>query len=101
VEEFAYLIEPARPGMLADPTEEERAAVRAHYEYLVRLLEAGRLIVAGRTLAPDQSLGVVAFEADDQVGARQVMDRDPAVARGVFRATFHRFRVALLRGRPA
>ena len=100
MEEFAYLLEPTRPGMLVDPTDEERTAVRAHYDHLVRLLDDGRLMFAGRTLATDQSLGIVVFEADHEDAARRVMEGDPAVARGVFRAALHHYRVALLRGRP-
>ncbi len=97
--EFVYLLEPTRPEMPEQPTENEQAVVREHFDHLTRMLENGRLILAGRTLSPGSVLGMVVFEAESEDEARQTMANDPAVAKGVMRATLHPYRVALARGR--
>jgi uncharacterized protein YciI len=100
VAEFLYLLEPTRADMVTEPTDDERLAVQEHYNRLARMLDEGRLILAGRTLDTRSVLGIVAFEAESEESARRIMEDDPAVAKGVMRATLHPFRVALLRGRP-
>lgn len=86
--------------MATEPTDVERTAVQEHYNRLVQMLDEGNLILAGRTLNPRNVLGIVVFETDNEETARRVMADDPAVAKGVMRATLHPFRVALLRGCP-
>jgi uncharacterized protein len=100
VAEFLYLLEPARREMPEQPTDEERAVVREHFDHLTRMLEDGRLILAGRTLTAGSILGMVVFEAESEDAAKETMANDPAVAKGVMRATLHPYRVALARGRP-
>lgn len=97
--EFIYLLEPARAGMPKQPTDEERAVVREHFDHLTRMLDDGRLILAGRTLSAGSVLGMVVFEADAEDAAKAIMAADPAVAKGVMRAALHPYRVALARGR--
>jgi uncharacterized protein len=41
----------------------------------------------------------VVFEAETEDAAKEAMAEDPAVAKGVMRATLHPYRVALARGR--
>jgi uncharacterized protein len=100
VAEFIYLLEPTRPEMVTESTDDERTAVQEHYNRLVQMLDEGNLILAGRTLNTRSVLGIVVFETDNEETARKVMADDPAVAKGVMRATPHPFRVALFRGRP-
>lgn len=95
--QFIYRITPTRPGMLADgPTERESEIVGRHFEYLMRLTEAGQVHLAGRTLTTDErSFGIVVFSAASESLAQQLVAGDPAVQEGVMRAELLPFRVAL------
>ncbi len=94
---YLYRIRPAREGFLAESTPEEDAIVAQHFEYLRSLTEQGVVLLAGRTLTDDAgSHGVVVFCADSDGAARTVMNADPAVAAGVFRAELYPFRIALV-----
>jgi uncharacterized protein YciI len=92
---FVYVVRPTRLGMLDEPTAEEQAIVREHFQYLQGLLAAGRLLLAGP--APDRAdtFGIVIFTADDLQRASATMNADPAVVNGVMTATVHPFRVAV------
>lgn len=95
--QFIYLIRPARAGFVKSATPTEEAKVGEHFAYLQDLKKAGRLILAGRAQT-DEPFGIVIFEAVTEAEARQVMEQDPAVAAGVFLAELHPYRVALMRG---
>ena len=97
VSQWLYRIEPSRPEMVADATPEEQKIVAAHFDYLVALRDRGALILAGRTQESEATFGITIFEAADEPSARAVMESDPAVAAGVFRATLHAYRVAVAR----
>ncbi len=95
--EFLYRLRLARPGMFDDGgTAGEQAAVTDHFAYLERLHGAGVVRLAGRTTTGDErAFGIVLFDADDAAAANRIMNEDPAVRRGVMRATLHPFRTAL------
>lgn len=95
---YLYRIEPSRPEMLAaGATPADERAVGDHFEYLRELTEAGVVLLAGRTLNTDPSaFGIVIFRAADDAAARRVVDADPAVAAGVFRAELFPYRIALV-----
>lgn len=95
--QWLYRIVPTRPEMVADATADEQRIVGAHFRYLVELNERGILILAGRTQEEAGTFGITIFEADDEAGARAVMDDDPAVAAGVFAASLHPYAVAVAR----
>lgn len=95
--QWLYRIVPARPDMVTDPTADEQRIVGAHFQYLVDLKARGVLILAGRTQEESGTFGITIFEADDEAGARAVMDDDPAVAAGVFAASLHPYAVAVAR----
>lgn len=68
-----------------NPTPEEAALVQQHFLYLKDLHERGIAKFIGRTLkAPFVGVGV--FEAADEAAFQEIVDRDPAVAGGVFTA---------------
>ncbi len=97
--EWCYLLEACRPTLMQDATDEEQASVGRHYQRLVRMLDEGRLVLAG-PCTDGVGPGIVVFEAEDESEARRIMDDDPAVVDGVMTATLHPYRVSLLRGRP-
>ena len=79
-------------------TEADNAAVGAHFQRLAQATAAGQVILAGRTTeAPDLTMGLVVFEAEDEAAAKAFMESDPAVVAGVMTATLHPYKVALLR----
>lgn len=100
--QFLYRVQPTRPAMLsAGPTAEEAAIVADHFNYLKVLTSQGVLILAGRTQNTDEtSFGIIIFRAESEDAARAIMNADPAVAKGVFRASLFPYRVALMEGRP-
>ena len=96
--QYLYRIQPTRLEMVSvGPTPEEQAIVSQHFDYLQRLLAGGILILAGRTLNTDDStFGIVIFNANSDEEAQRIVDSDPAVQRGVMRATLFPYRVALI-----
>lgn len=95
--QWLYRIEPTRPGMVADPTDDELRLAAEHFAYLVDLRDRGILILAGRTQEKVGTFGVMIFEAPDGDEAQRITDADPAVAAGLFTATVHPYRVAVAR----
>ncbi len=96
--QYLYTIRPTRLEMLTEgPTAEEAEIVSQHFNYLQSLIEAGVLILAGRTQNADESsFGIVIFAADTEDAARDLMANDPAVKNGVMRAKLYPYRVALM-----
>lgn len=96
--EYVYKIQPTRLGMLTEgPTPQEAEIISNHFNYLKSLTEQGVAIFVGRTLTTDDStFGITVFEADSEEAAREVMNKDPAVAAGVMRAELYPFRVVLM-----
>ncbi len=94
---YIYRIQPVRPEMLsAGPTDEEAQITAEHFTYLKTLMEAGALILAGRTLNSDYSaFGIAIFNARDDDHMRQITAGDPGVAKKLFRAEWYPYRIAL------
>jgi uncharacterized protein YciI len=82
--------------MLAEgPTPEEENIITDHAAYVKKLTEEGVVLLAGRTLNTDaSSFGIVIFEANDDGAARSVMEKDPAVVKGLMRAEVFPYRIA-------
>jgi uncharacterized protein YciI len=79
-------------------TDADNAAVGRHFAQLKQATEAGKVILAGRTMeSGDKTVGLVIFEASDEAEARRFMESDPAVVAGVMTATLHPYAVALQR----
>ncbi len=95
--QYIYFVTPTRETFLDDATAEELEIVERHFDYLKDLLTQGRLILAGR--CQDGPPGIVVFEAEDAVAAREAMLGDPAVKAGIFQAELRPYRVALMRER--
>jgi len=95
--QWIYRIVPTRPEMASGATDEEKAVVAEHFDYLQALKGAGILIRAGRTQEDQGTWGITIFEAPDEASARAVMQTDPAVAAGVMSATLYPYAVAVAR----
>jgi uncharacterized protein YciI len=79
------------------PTPQEEQLVSQHFNYLKALMAQGTLILAGRTQTTDpDGLGIIIFKAESDADAQAIVDNDPAVANGVFKAKLFPYRVALI-----
>ncbi len=100
--EFLYQFHPGdRPELATDPsswTEADEGIATAHYERLREATETGRVILAGRS---QDGVGpaIVIFRAKSEHDARRFTEEDPFVASGLFRASLHPFRAALVEQR--
>lgn len=95
---FMYMLRPARPEMLIEgPTAEEQALAGRHWMHSQELLRQGTIIFAGRTLdAGPGTFAMVVVRADSLDAAREIMDNDPAVREGLFRATLYGYEPMLI-----
>ena len=96
--QYLYRIQPTRPALLSEgATPEEEALVSEHFVYLRELTGKGIVLLAGRTLNTDATaFGIIIFTASSEREARRIMEEDPAVKAGVFRAQLFPFRIALV-----
>ena len=85
---YMYTLAPTRPGMLTDgATDDEKALAAQHWAYSRRLLQRGTVIFAGRTMTPAPgAFAMYVIRADSERSAREIMEADPAVRGGVYRA---------------
>ena len=97
MQEFLYKLQLVRGDMLrSGPTDSEQAVVAEHFAYLQDLNAQGVIILVGRTLNTDENtMGLTIFRAESEDTARQMMNGDPAVKKGVMTATLYPFRVIL------
>ena len=85
---YMYTLHPTRVAMLkGGPTNEEKDLAAEHWAYSQGLLANKILIFAGRTLATDEdSFAIMVIQTKSEEEARAIMEGDPAVRGGVFRA---------------
>ena len=97
MQEYLYKLQLARKDMLlTGPSETEQAVVSEHFAYLQDLTAKGAVIFVGRTLTTDENtMGLAVFRAESEEAARQIMNEDPVVKKGVMTATLYPFRVVL------
>ncbi len=97
MQEFLYRLQLVRGDMLrTGPTDSEQAAVAEHSAYLQGLNTQGVIILVGRTLTTDENtMGLTIFRTESEDAARQIMNSDPAVKKGVMTATLSPFKVIL------
>ena len=97
MQEYLYRLQLVRGDMLrTGPTESEQAVVAAHFAYLQGLHAQGVMILVGRTLKTDENaMGLAVFRAESEDIARQIMNDDPVVKRGVMTAMLFPFKVVL------
>ena len=93
---FLIVLSPVHPEAAA--TEEEKARIVMHFDYLKTLLTEGKLVLAG--LSGDDSKGLLLIEATDREEAERIMTSDPAVSGNVYQAELHPFQLVLSRQAP-
>jgi uncharacterized protein YciI len=98
VPDWIYFIHPPRDNFAATMSDAERDAFRAHWAHLQKLMEAGILVLAGPTLGVINT-GIAVLEAPDEATARDIMESDPVIARGVCGGELREYKISLLRGR--
>ncbi len=82
---YIYYIHPVREGFITEPTPDEANKVGDHFEYLKKLMGEGTVLLAGPSTDPPYT-GIVILKAKDRATAEAIMNKDPAVRGGVFRA---------------
>jgi uncharacterized protein YciI len=97
MQEFLYRLQLVRGDLLrTGPTDSEQAVVTEHFAYLQNLNAQGVIILVGRTLTTDENtMGLTIFRAESEDAARQIMNGDPAVKKGLMTATLYPFKVSL------
>ena len=95
--QYLYRLVPVRIEMVTmGPTAEEQAIVGEHFARLQALTEQGVVLLVGRTQDNSpRTFGIVIFEAESEAQAREIMNGDPAVQKGIMRAELFPFRIAL------
>ena len=99
---FLVVLRPTRIEMLSEgPTPEEMEAVTGHFAYYSSLVEAGRMLLAGRTQGEaEKTIGIGIFHAVSIEEAEEMMQNDPSIIANVMTADVQPYRVALLSERP-
>jgi uncharacterized protein len=95
---FMYTLHPSRPAMLTQgATDAERALAGQHWAYSIELLKKGIVIFAGRTaVTTGDAFAIAVIRANSENEARAVMEGDPAVKGGLFRARLFPYQPMLI-----
>lgn len=95
---YMYTLHPVRAAMLTEgPTEAEKALAGRHWAYSIDLLQRGIVIFGGRTMDRSaDSFAIMVFRASTADDARAIMQNDPAVDGGLFRARLFPYQPMLM-----
>lgn len=92
---WLLVLRPTRIEMPFDPTEDENRIVGEHFEYLQRLRDEGKLVLAGPSPVPGDPIGIGVFDLEDEAEVRAIVAADPAVVNGVMTAEVRPFRISV------
>ena len=92
---WLVLLRPARDEMPFAPTAEESRIVGEHYAYLKALRVQGRLVLAGPSALPGDTVGTGVFDQEDRAEVEAIVAQDPAVSSGIMTAEIRPFRIAV------
>jgi len=92
---FLVVLRPVREEMPFEPTEAESRIVGEHYDYLVELRDAGKLVVAGPSVVRGDTIGIGVLDVDDEDEVRAIVAADPAVSSGVMTAEIRPMRISV------
>ena len=95
---FMYTLHPTRVDMLTKgSTDAEKALAGQHWMHSIDLLKKGVIIYAGRTMdTTAESHATVVFRAKSKDEAKSIMESDPAVKGGLFRAKLFSYQPMLI-----
>ncbi len=93
---FLFRLIAPRPSFAQDMSEEERKVMQAHVAYWKDLMDKGLVVVFGPVLDPKGVWGVGIVEVADEVEARALAAKDPAV--GLNRVEIFPMSRAIVRG---
>ncbi|MCC6153059.1 MAG: hypothetical protein IT367_04840 [Candidatus Hydrogenedentes bacterium] len=95
---YLYILRPVRPELVAfQPSDEDEAILEEHLRYLEELEHRGVLLMAGHTTAEGvRTFEMCAFQAESEGAARDIMNKDPAVWRGIMTADLFPFKVTAM-----
>ncbi|HYN68922.1 MAG TPA: YciI family protein [Candidatus Eisenbacteria bacterium] len=85
-----------RPTFWEDMTPQEDEVLGPHGDYVGRLHDAGRIVVAGGIMEPPG--GIVCFYAEDRHEAQTTMEADPLFAAQIVEITLHELRAGFVGG---
>jgi uncharacterized protein YciI len=92
---FIYIVKPFKSNFKETATDEENKIISEHFLYLKKLYEEKIIILAGPEF--NAKFGIAVLETDSEEHAAEIMQNDPAVAKGIFSAQLYPFRVSLIR----
>jgi uncharacterized protein YciI len=84
-----------REEMPFEPTEEEGRIVGEHLAYLQRLRAEGKLLLAGPSRVPGDTIGIGIFEVEDEAEVQAIVAADPAIVNGVMTAEIRPLRISV------
>lgn len=92
---FLLMYYPPREDFVNNQSKEESEAIGRHFLYLKDLHEKSIVLMAGRI--NDARFGVALLKVENLESAKTIMENDPAVMAGVFKAEILPFMMALWR----
>src|SRR5689334_22851399 len=99
VRQFVYRIEPVRKDLtLQNLTDVEKPILAQHAAYLKKLLDDGKLVLAGQAFEQTSMWGIVIVNAADAPSAEAIMTADPAFQAKIFQGKVVPFRVVFQAG---
>ena len=85
---FLVILRPAREGI-----EEEAEMLEAHWAYLRRMHDAGKIVVAGPSWFGDDPFGVGVVDVRERAEVEAILADDPAITSGAMRAEIRPMRI--------
>ncbi|MDF1667096.1 MAG: YciI family protein [Planctomycetota bacterium] len=86
-----------RPSWPGDMTDSEQAVMGQHFQYLSRLVEEGKVLMAGPCFE-SPPFGMVIIRATDEEEALAILQSDPSVVAGLHSANCTEFHLSLWAG---
>jgi uncharacterized protein len=94
---FLKLI-PPRPTFAQDMTDQERAVMQEHVNYVGEAFRQGLVLIYGPVMAPEGAYGMAVLEMADAAEVQKYMSEDPSIKSGLNTFEFYPMRVGQARG---
>jgi uncharacterized protein YciI len=96
--QFFFRINPPRPTFAADITEQERALMKLHAEYVRGAFDKGMVLAYGPVLDPAGAFGMALIEAQDLAEVKAFARLDPSIQAGLNGYSIFPMRIAAAQG---